>query len=111
MKNPNIGRVLKYYRKLRKLTVCEVSEKLQAQNLKVAVKTIYGWESGHTQPDADTLLLLCEIYNIENILDTFGYSNSDTELLHLTEHEKKLIIEYRNQYEMQAAVNKLLDLS
>ena len=36
-------------------------------------KTIYGWENGNSQPNADTLMTLCGYYHIENILETFGY--------------------------------------
>ena len=67
MKNAKISEVLKNYRKLNKLSVRDVSGILKEKSLNVAEKTIYGWESGQTQPNADTLLMLCEIYNIENI--------------------------------------------
>lgn len=52
--------------------------------------------------------MLCEIYNIENILGTFGYT--DEEPVNLTSHEVKLIKQYRNHPEIQDAVNKLLDV-
>lgn len=73
MKNPNIAKVLKEYRKQNHYSVEDVVFKLEEQNLPFATKTIYGWESGQTQPDADTLLVLCKIYKIDNILETFGY--------------------------------------
>lgn len=111
MKNPHIAKVLKYYRKLNGLSVNEVSELLSKYKTSAAPKTIYGWESGTTQPDADTLMLLCEIYHIDNVLETFGYKEkvSDTPLT-LTEHEKNLILKYREYESMQPAVNRLLDL-
>ena len=68
MKNPNIAKVLKEYRKQNHYSVEDVVFKLEEQNLPFATKTIYGWESGQTQPDADTLLVLCKIYKIDNIL-------------------------------------------
>ena len=108
MKNAKISEVLKNYRKLIKLSVRDVSGLLKEKSLNVAEKTIYGWESGQTQPNADTLLMLCEIYNIENILGTFGYT--DEEPINLTNHETKLIRQYRNHPEVQDAVNKLLDV-
>lgn len=111
MKNPQIARVLKYYRKLNNLSVNRVSELLTEYGTPAAPKTIYGWESGNTQPDADTLMLLCELYHIENILESFGYKEqrNETELI-LTEHEKNLILKYRENVIMQPAVNKLLNL-
>ena len=111
MKNPNIATMLKYYRKLNNLSVNEVSDILKNHHNDAAPKTIYGWESGHTQPDADTLMFLCELYHIENILETFGYQKtSDANNLILTEKEKKLILQYRKNPEMQPAVDRLLQI-
>ncbi len=111
MKNPNIAAMLKYYRKLNQLSVNEVSDILKEHHNDAAPKTIYGWESGHTQPDADTLMFLCELYHIENILETFGYqkTSANTNLI-LSEKEKNLILQYRKNTEMQPAIDKLLQL-
>lgn len=110
MKNPNISKVLKAYRKANKYTVNDVVLRLEKNNLPVAAKTVYGWESGQTQPDADTLLVLCKIYKIENILKTFGYNNSETEDLILSDEEQELIRKYRENVPMQPAVKKLLNM-
>ena len=58
MKNPVIAKMLKYYRKANNLSVDDIAAYLDECGISVANKTIYGWESGQTQPDADTLLLL-----------------------------------------------------
>ena len=109
MKNPNISKVLKAYRKLNNYTVSDVAMKLQAHHLPVAVKTVYGWESGQTQPDADTLLVLCKIYKIDNILETFGYTYSQEDLK-LSEEERLFIQKYREHTDMQPAIKKLLEI-
>ena len=109
MKNPNIAAILKTYRKLNHYSVNDLVMKLEANKIPVAPKTIYGWESGQTQPDADTLLVLCKIYKIDNILGTFGYETSQEPLL-LSEEERSLILSYRNHPNMQPAIKKLLDL-
>ena len=109
MKNPNISKVLKAYRKLNQYSVNDLVIKLEENHLPVAAKTVYGWESGQTQPDADTLLVLCKIYKIDNILDTFGYSQ-DQETLVLSEEERRLIQQYREHPNMQEAVKKLLEM-
>lgn len=109
MKNPNISKVLKAYRKLNHYSVNDLVVKLEDHNLPVAAKTVYGWESGQTQPDADTLLILCKIYNIDNILDTFGYSHSEDSLF-LSQEERSLVLQYRNHPDMQDAVKKLLEI-
>lgn len=110
MKNAKIAVVLKYYRKLTHKSVSDVAEELGKSNICVAEKTIYGWESGQTQPDADTLMVLCKIYGIEDILGTFGYENKDKKEIVLTEFERKLILRYREAEDMQDAVKKLLNL-
>lgn len=109
MKNPNIAKVLKDYRKLNHYSVEDVVLKLEENHLPFASKTIYGWESGQTQPDADTLLVLCKIYKIDNILETFGYAPTERPLL-LSEEEHSLIQKYREHPDMQDAVKKLLNI-
>lgn len=110
MKNPNIARMLKYYRKSKKLSVKQVSDIFSQHGNKVAAKTIYGWESGQTQPSADDLMFLCELYEIDNILEIFGYTGTPNEPFHVSDYEKLLISSYREHPELQPAVRKLLDL-
>ena len=109
MKNPNISKVLKAYRKLNHYSVNDLVLKLEDHHLPVAPKTIYGWESGQTRPDADTLLILCKIYNIDNILGTFGYNDSLDDFF-LSEEERTLVLQYRCHPEMRAAVKRLLEI-
>ena len=113
MKNDKIAKMLKERRKLSKLSVNEVSDLLCEHHAPVAAKTIYGWESGHTQPDADTLLFLCRLYNIDDILKTFGYGSDENEAPKpiLTEFEYKLIEKYREHPDMHDAVHKLLEIN
>ena len=68
MKKEMIAKVLKELRKKNSLTVHDVVIKLSDKSINVADKTLYGWESGQAQPDADTLLVLCEIYHVDEIL-------------------------------------------
>lgn len=109
MKNPKISQVLKAYRKQNKYSVNDVVLKLEKNHLPVAPKTVYGWESGQTQPDADTLLVLCKIYKIDNILESFGYDSPEEPLL-LSREERSLILQYRSHPDMQPAIKKLLDV-
>ena len=110
MKNEKISHALKIYRTQNNLPVAQVSELLSSQNIAVAEKTIYGWESGQAQPDADTLLRLCKIYHIDDILSTFGYEPRQAQLPQPTLFELELIKQYRAHPEHQAAIHKLLDL-
>lgn len=108
MKNEMIAKVLKEARKQNALTVKDVVCRLENKSLSVAEKTVYGWENGQSQPDADTLLLLCEIYNIDDILGTFGYSSGLP--FQITGFEKQLVLKLRECSDMLDAVKKLLDL-
>lgn len=110
MKNPKIALVLKQYRKHSNLTVQQVADILAANGYQVAPKTIYGWESGATQPDADTLMFLCELYEMKDVLSAFGYRKNPKNLQILNSSEKDLITNFRNHPEMQKAVMKLLDI-
>ena len=106
MRNEYIPKVLKEYRKKNHYSVKDVSLLLKERSIKAAPKTIYGWESGQSQPSADILLTLCEIYSIKNILNAFGYNGEDD--FHLNSQERALIKSYRAHPELQEAVNILL---
>lgn len=109
MKNPRIAEMLKQYRKINHLSVSDVAEYLRTKNVDIAIKTIYGWESGQTQPSADNLMHLCRLYKIQDILATFGYQTSPDNLT-LSNKERQLIYSYREHPELQKAIDKLLDM-
>ncbi len=60
----NVSKILKSKRKELKLSVKDVIAKLEKRGVTVSDKTLYSWESGHRQPDADTFIILCDIYKI-----------------------------------------------
>jgi len=74
-----------------------------------APKTIYGWESGQANPSADILLTLCDLYNITDILEAFGYDSNEN--FHVTPSERTIIEAYRAHPEMHEAVSVLLGCS
>lgn len=53
----------------------EVADKLISMGAIKSIKSFYNWESGRTQPDADTFMYLCDLYNVKDIMPTFGYGN------------------------------------
>lgn len=113
MRNPNIATALRYYRKLNNLSVNDISNYLKKCGITAAPKSIYAWENGTTQPSADTLMELCSYYQIENILETFGYdTDSDSPRLSylLNQEEKAVIDAYRKNPSMHSAVKKLLEI-
>ena len=110
MKNDNIAKKLKFYRKQNNLLVHDVACQLSIDQNVVADKTIYGWESGQAQPDADILLKLCKIYHIDNILEAFGYDEGLSVYVQPTVFEMKLLKSYREHPELHPAIHKLLGL-
>ena len=110
MKNALIAKALKKYRTTNNLSVKEVTELLEQRGVKTSDKSVYAWECGRTQPDADTLLMLCSIYNVDNVLESFGYNSSKNSDIILTDFEYDIIRKYRESKDMQKSINKLLDL-
>ncbi|MBR1848286.1 MAG: helix-turn-helix transcriptional regulator [Lachnospiraceae bacterium] len=110
MKNDEFAKILKQNRKQNNYSVSDVAYKLKEEHTIVAEKTIYGWESGQTQPDADTLLKLCKIYGIPDVLTEFGYVKVSPDMLHLTEREEELVRKFREHPELHEAIEKLLDI-
>lgn len=55
-----MGRKMKYYRRLRNLTVEDVRVYMQLSS----VQAIYKWESGLCFPTADNLMALAELYQV-----------------------------------------------
>lgn len=112
MRDKSIGRTLRYYRKAAQLSIADVIEIFQTEyDIHYTNKAIYGWESGHTQPSADTFLTLCKIYDIHNIIESMNYAcKSDKGPLILTENEERIILQYRENKKLRPAINKLFDI-
>lgn len=74
MSRESIARVLKEKRRASKMSVEEVADKLKTlYQIEISAKSLYSYESGHRQPDADLLLALCNIYGITDILQEFSF--------------------------------------
>lgn len=113
MRNPYIARMLRYYRNKMNWTVQDVADNLSKRtNESYATKTVYGWENGTSQPKADTLMHLCEIYEIHDVLETFGYENNSPQKRlcdTITEDEIAVITAYRAHPELHDAIKRLLE--
>lgn len=112
MNHPHIGPILKDYRKRNHLSVNQVVAILSKEyDMNISPKTLYSWESGQNQPSADSLLTLCKLYNITNILKTLGFQNEKEPVpLILSEEEREIIIKYRSRNYCNSAIRKLLDI-
>lgn len=101
MSREHIAQTLKKLRIKSGLTADEVGAKVGKSG-----KTVNAWENNRGQPDAEILIKLCDIYNVDDILKAFR--EDITESITLTKHEKNVVTAYRQKPEMQPAVDKLL---
>ena len=108
MSKEYIASVLKRLRLKSGLTADEVGEMVGKSG-----KTVNGWENARSQPDAEILLQLCDIYKVEDIMFEFRELKEvmNEKQITLTSHEKKVVTAYRNKPEMQPAVDKLLGIT
>lgn len=95
-----IGRILKQLRQKSGKTQQEVADLLGRKQ-----QVIGHWETGYSQPDANTLFLLCDIYGA-NIDEAFGFKKT----MLLNGKEQRLIDAYHRHPEMQRAVDVLLGI-
>lgn len=77
--NVNISAVLKQLRKTSGYVAKDVREKLTHYGIEISEKTLYGYESGLSMPNADVFVALCDIYNCDNPLDIFSQSGITAE--------------------------------
>lgn len=91
-----IGSVLRESRLNSKMSVDQVSKILTEQGYKASQKTVYSWENGNSRPDIETLMKLCDIYGIKDILKTFGYNGyKEDGSLQLNMKEVDMVEKYR----------------
>lgn len=103
-----VSSLIKSKRKELDYSVKDVVSKLSKRGIDVSEKTVYGWESGHRQPDADTFLILCDIYQIANLSDEIS-SSKENEII--STNEQKVIKKYRALDEHgKMLVDNVLDL-
>ena len=110
MKNDQIGKILKKYRKMNMLSVNDVVIELaEKYGVTVAEKTVYGWESNQAHPTAPMLIALCDIYKINNIAEVFS-EEVEPKGFPITQEELHLVEEYRRNEDLRPVIRKLLDL-
>ena len=112
MKNPELGKHLREYRKKNNYSVDYVIECLKKDyNISYSSKSLYSWEVGQNQPPADILLILCKIYKISNILEAMGYDNPNEDTPFLLSHEEKeIIMKLRSHHYFKKKKKKLMEI-
>ncbi len=104
MSRETIAKVLKRLREQSGLTADKVGKMVGKSG-----KTVNAWENNRGQPDAEMLMLLCDIYNVSDILAEFR--DDSKEPFTVSEHEKAVITAYRDNPDMREAVDRLLSVS
>ena len=69
--------------------------------------TISGYESAQRQPSAEMFLKLCDIYKVDDIMETFF---DRTTSMNLSSHEKELVRAYRKTADHQHSIDCLLGI-
>lgn len=95
-----ISKVLRQARKKNNFSVEDVVNKLKKYNIKISAKTIYGYETGFSNPNADMFVFLCRLYGINNLnifFDGTEYDFIDEEIedyTALNDNGKKKVKDY-----------------
>lgn len=94
-----IGKRIKTYRQQAGLSQKDFGERIHAKNT-----TVSNWEKGLTRPDVDMLAVICEVLEVSpNELLDIRLDPAD-----MNEQERRVIMAYRQKYDLQHAVNVLL---
>lgn len=123
MNNQSFAEKLRYYRKINRLSVQEVADYLSKKVKPISAKSIYSWENNKSKPSSDMFMTLCELYHIDHVLESFGYSSENTDFEiqkmqkdylevyeKLSEEELKLILAYRAHPEYKEAVKSIYQI-
>lgn len=91
MANKVFGKKIAVLRREAKLTQQQVADALSISNK----STIASWEAGKSEPCVDVLLRLMNLYNVTDVLETFGYSVNTYRATASDSVEVNLVIKYR----------------
>ena len=77
MKKRYLGKMLHSYREKHQYSIHQVIDKLHTEyGVVISPKTLCSWENSQNQPSADLFLMLCKLYNINNILETLDHADN-----------------------------------
>ena len=90
----NIGEVIAFHRKKRKISQIELAEKLRKHSISITNAGISAWEKGNSTPATETFLAVCEILEINDIYTAFIGENPLDPFKNLNEDGKHKVLEY-----------------
>ena len=106
------GKIIKSIRVKNGISVYQVIDYLKDNNIQsITASTLYSWENGNALPNTVTFLALCNLYSIDNILDTFEWIGVKHyyPVFKITENEYEMVLRYRAKPNMHPAIKKLLE--
>lgn len=68
-----------------------LSQNEVCKKLGISQQRLSTWETGRSMPTGDAFLRLVRLYNVENIMEAFGYVTTSDELIKPTPYELSLI--------------------
>jgi transcriptional regulator with XRE-family HTH domain len=98
-----IAKNLHYYRKKNNMTQKQLAEQLGVKNTAVS-----NWENGLNSIDIETLYKVCKVLGV-TFNDMDGVYAIDL-IADISRRERYILSAYRSKRDMQAAVDKLLDI-
>jgi repressor LexA len=111
MTKESIAKILRKLRIDAKMTQQQVADAIGRKQ-----STVASWETGQSQPDADTLFQLCDLYKV-SADEAFGYSSrkkaeamTDSELNHAIEKEGQELVELINRLSPQDQRETILEM-
>lgn len=90
--NNNISSMLKQLRKTSRMSAKEAAGLLKQFDMDISPKTLYGYESGLSMPNADVFAALCKIYHCSNAAENVRFH---TEGIPLNEQELAFLYDYQ----------------
>lgn len=104
-------------------TTAKLSQQELANRIGISKSSINMYERGEREPGLETLEIIADFFNVDmdylmgrqekqRIIDVTGdFTSKASNKFSLNPHEEEVITAYRNQPEMQPAVDKLLGIS
>lgn len=90
----NIGEVIAFHRKNKKISQIDIATALEKYDIHIKNAAVSAWEKRNSIPSADTLLALCEILGINDIYTEFIGENPNDPFKDLNEEGVKKALDY-----------------
>jgi len=90
-----IGTTLRKLRENANLSAKDVSDILKSEfSIDMNHRTLFNYEKGRSSPDVDRFLTLCMIYNCNDILYTFGYTDKQQNFTPPSREDEQILKKY-----------------